>query len=196
MVLLPIIVSAGVIFLLYSIPPPWVKRYMGAVDDFKGLLSSEALGDAVHHAATKNDGEVISIVGAEMNGIVHEAIPAFTEKLASEAVGLVASMYTSGVAKDMGQTSGAARGYLKLPGIQKQALRVGAESLAGGALGGILPPEIAGMVSPEMIQSFMSSLLTPAGTGGVSGNGNVNSSPFGAGSPQVSTDTPTLGSPI
>ena len=60
--LLPVIVSAAVIGLLYLIPPPWVKRYMGAVDDFKELLSPSALGDAVHHAAMKNDGEIMTTV--------------------------------------------------------------------------------------------------------------------------------------
>ena len=163
---MPVIVSAAVIGLLYLIPPPWVKRYMGAVDDFKELLSPSALGDAVHHAAMKNDGEIMTTVGEEMNGIVHEAIPVFTEKLANEAVGLVASMYSKGVASEMGKSSGSARGYLKLPGIQKAALKTGAESLLGGGLGQLLPEGMEGMISPEMIQGFMSSLMTPAGNGG------------------------------
>jgi len=188
MVLLPVIVSAGVITLLYLIPPPWVKRYMGAVDDFKGSLAPEALGDAVHHAATKNNGEIMTIMGEEANGIIHEAIPAFTEKLAAEAVGLVSSMYTKGIAKDMGETSGAARGYLKLPSIQKQALKTGVESVAGGALGQFLPPEIAGMISPEMLQGFLSSMLAPAGNGGPS-------TAVGA-PPQGNTEQPRLGSPV
>jgi hypothetical protein len=171
-VLLPVIVSAAVICLLYLIPPPWVKRYMGAVDDFKELLSPTALGDAVHHAVTKNDAEVMQIAGEYANGAIHEAIPAFTEKLANEAVGLVASMYTSGVAKDMGKASGAARGYLQLPSIQKQALKTGVESMGTGMLGGLLPPEIASMITPEMIQSFMSGLLTPGGNGAQAPAGN------------------------
>ena len=185
MTLLPVIVSAGVITLLYLIPPPWVKRYMGAVDDFKGLLSPEALGDAVHHAATKNDGELLTIAGEEANGIVHEAVPLFAEKLAGEAVGLISSMYTTGVAKDMGKTSGAARGYLQLPSIQKQALKTGVERVAGGALGQFLPPELASMISPEMLQGFLGSLMTPAG------NGNVT----GAAPPQANSQ-PRLGSPV
>ena len=139
---------------------------MGAVTDIKELFTPVALGDAVHHAVTKNDAEVMQIAGEYANGAINDAIPAFTEKLAAEAVGLVASMYTSGVAKDMGKTSGAARGYLKLPGIQKQALKAGAEGILGGGLGQLLPPELAGVISPEMIQSFMSSLMTPAGNGG------------------------------
>ena len=166
MAISPVIVSAGVICLLYLIPPPWVKRYMGSVDDLKGLLTPHALGDAVHHAVTKNDSEILDTVGAEMNGIVHEAIPVFTERLANEAVGLVASMYTKGVASDMGKSSGAARGYLKLPGIQKAALKTGAESMLGGGLGQLLPEGMGDMISPEMIQGFMSSLMTPAGNGG------------------------------
>ena len=186
MVLLPIVVSAGVIFLLYTIPPPWVKRYMGAVDDLKSLLNPTALGDAVHHAVTKNDIEILNTVGEELNGIVHEAMPIFTEKLANEAVGLVASMYSKGVAKDMGKASGAARGYLKLPGIQKAALKTGAESMLGGALGGLLPPELAGVVTPEMLQSFLGNMLQ-------GGNGApASSSP----SQQSSNQTPQLGSPV
>jgi len=164
-VLLPVIVSAGVIILLYSIPPPWVKRYLGAVDDVKSLLTPTALGDAVHHAAMKDDAALLTILGEEANGIVHDAIPVFTERLANEAVGLVASMYSKGIASEMGKKSGAARGYLQLPGIQKQAVRAGAESLLGGGLGQLLPPELAGVITPEMLQGFMSSLLTPGGNG-------------------------------
>ena len=164
-VLLPVIVSAAVIILLYTIPPPWVKRYLGAADDIKGLLSPSVLGDAVHHACTKNDGEVLTIVGEEMNGIVHEAIPVATEKLAQEAVGLVASMYSKGVASEMGKRSGAARGYLQLPGIQKAALKTGAESLLGGGLGELL----GGMdIPPELIQQFLSGMAGNAGNGGPS----------------------------
>jgi hypothetical protein len=185
-VLLPIVVSAGVILLLYTVPPPWVKRYMGAADDLKQLLSPTALGDAVHHAVTKNDAEVLTIVGEEMNGIVHEAIPVATERLANEAVGLLASMYTKGVAKDMGERSGAARGYLKLPGIQKQALKTGAESLLGGGLGELL----GGVdISPEMIQMFMSSMAGGRnnGPGAVSNMGQP---------PSPNQQLPQLGSPV
>ena len=187
MVLLPIVVSAGVIFLLYTIPPPWVKRYMGAVDDLKGLLTPVALGNAVHHAVTKNDSEILTTVGEEMNGIVHEAIPMFTERLANEAVGLVASMYSKGVASEMGKTSGAARGYLQLPGIQKAALKTGAESLLGGGLGQLLPPELAGVITPEMIQDFMGNMLNKGGDNGAPGS---------PGQSQQSSSLPQLGSPV
>ena len=122
-------------------------------------------------------------MGAEMNGIVHDAIPIFTERLANEAVGLVASMYSKGVASEMGKTSGAARGYLKLPGIQKAALKTGAESLLGGGLGQLLPEGLEGFISPEMIQGFMSSMANPAGNGGPA-------------TPQGSQSTPMLGSPV
>ena len=159
--LLPVIVSAGVIILLYSIPPPWVKRYLGAVDDVKSLLSPTALGDAVHHAAMKDDAALLTILGEEANGIVHDAIPVFTERLANEAVGLVASMYSKGIASEMGKKSGAARGYLQLPGIQKAALKTGAESLLGGGLGELL----GGLnLPPELIGQFLSSMTTQ-GTG-------------------------------
>jgi len=161
-VLLPVIVSGAVIALLYLVPPPWVKRYLRVADNLGSYLSPTSLGDAVHHALTKNNAEVLTIVGEEANGIVHEAIPMLSERLANEAVGLVASMYSKGVAKDMGKLSGAARGYLKLPGIQKAALKTGAESLLGGGLGGLL----GGLdIPPEVIGQFLSSMATQGATG-------------------------------
>ena len=162
MVLLPVIVSAAVIILLYTIPPPWVKRYLGAAEKIQEIASPTNLGDAIHHAVTKNEGEILTIMGEEANGIVHEAIPVATERLANEAVGLIASMYSKGVAKDMGKASGAARGYLKLPGIQKAALKTGAESLLGGGLGELL----GGMeIPPEVIQGFLSSMAGGSNNG-------------------------------
>ena len=183
MVLLPVAVSAAVIFLLYSIPPPWVKRYLGAIDRLEKVLSPTAFGDAIHHAVTKNDGEILTVIGEEANGIVHEAIPVLSERLAHEAVGLVASMYSKGVASEMGKSSGAARGYLKLPGIQKAALKTGAESLLGGGLGSLL----GGLdIPPEMIAQFLSSMATR-------GAGN-NGSPPGLQSQNV--QVPELGAPV
>ena len=175
MVLLPIIVSVGltlVVFItIYKIPPGWMSRETSALrEELQRLASPSNLGDAIHHAVTKNDAEILSIVGEEANGIIHEAIPLLSERLAHEAVGLVASMYTKGVARDMGKTSGAARGYLQLPGIQKAALKTGAESLLGGGLGELL----GGMnIPPEMIAQFLSSM---AG-GGNNGPGAPNAGP-------------------
>jgi hypothetical protein len=167
MVLLPIIVSVGIsatlFIVLYKIPPGWVSQQATEIAaSLQEITNPTNLGDAIHHALTKNDAEVLGIVGEEANGIVHEAIPLATEKLANEAVGLIASMYSKGVASEMGKRSGAARGYLQLPGIQKTALKTGAESLLGGGLGELL----GGMdISPEMIQMFMSSMAGGSNNG-------------------------------
>ena len=165
-VLLPIFVSIGltaaVFILIYKIPPGWVSHQAAEISaSLEKITDPTNLGDAIHHAVTKNDSEILTIVGEEANGIVHEAIPAFSEKLANEAVALVSSMYSKGVAKSMGESSGAARGYLALPGIQKAALKTGAESMLGGALGNFLPPEIAGLLTPEMIQGFLTGAMNP-----------------------------------
>ena len=181
-VLLPVLVSAAVIILLYTIPPPWVKRYLGSVEDIKHILTPVAMGDAVHHALVKNEGEVLTIVGEEANGIVHEAIPAFSAALANEAMGALAAMYSKGVASEMGKKSGAARGYLALPGIGKQAVKQGAEGLLGGALGQYLPEGVdLGQLLPLLLQ------------GGLQGNGAAPNAPQPSANSQ---SLPQLGNPV
>jgi hypothetical protein len=180
--LLPVVVSAAVILLLYTIPPPWVKRYMGAVEQLKEIGSPQNLGNAIHHAACKNEYEVMNVAADYADDAVQKAIPKLTASMAEEALHTLGAMYEKGYASKMGDKSGATRGYLSLPGFQKHAAKAGLEGLAGGALGNFLPPEIAGMITPEMINGFMSSLLTPAG------NGGVNQGAPGA-SPQAATNS-------
>ena len=192
MVLLPIIVSVGltaaVFITIYRIPPRWVTAQTDRLDAFitrlDSITSPQFVGDAIHHAVMKNDAELLAVAGSEANGIVHEAMPVFTEHLAKEAVQTLGAMYQSGYASKIRGESGGAKGYLSLPGFSKHAAKAGVEGLAGGALGGLLDD-----IPPEVIQGFMSSLLTP----GAKDNGPKG---LPAGSPQAANQTPMLGSPV
>ena len=169
--LLPIFVSIGlsaaIFVLIYKIPPGWVSQQTAEINQsLQQLTSPSYAGDALHHAMTKNDNEVIQIASEYANGAIYDAIPVFSASLAKEGMSALAAMYSKGVASDMGKQSGAARGYLALPGIQKQVVKVGAESLLGGGLEGIL-----GNIPPEVIQGFLSSM-----TGAGAGNGQQSQS--------------------
>jgi len=139
------------------------REVMAGMATLKSIASPQQLGDALHHAIMKNDGEIMQEAGEHMNGIVADAIPLFSSKLAEEAMGALGSMYSSGVAKQLGKSSGAARGYLNLSGIGKQAVKQGAEGVLGGALGGLLPE---GIDIGSLISMFMASKGAGGGNGG------------------------------
>jgi len=184
-VILPVAVSACVILLLYLVPPPWVKKYLGTAEEITQAIAAaslpETMGDAVHHALTKNDGEVMQELGEHLNGVVAENVPTFTKALAGEAVAALSVMTTPGQARALKDKSGAAKGYLNLGGsIQRQAVRTGAESMAGGALGEIMSHPVYGPLAQQFIQDALTKKL---------GGGN-------GGQPQQQQQLPIGGSPI
>lgn len=164
--LIPVYILAALGFLLAAAGVKLAydskREVMAGMATLKSIASPQMLGDALHHAVMKDEGAIMQEVGEHMNGVVHSAIPVFTEKLATEVMGALGSMYSTGVAKQLGKSSGAARGYLNLSGIGKQAVKQGAEGMLGGALGGLLPE---GVDIGSLITMFMNSKGAGGGNG-------------------------------
>ena len=93
-VVLPIVVSAAVILLLYTIPPPWVKRYMSALGnlDLEAMTTPEALGATLRHAYSIED------VAGAINAVINEQKPAIGQFIADEGIPMLAAIGSKEVA--------------------------------------------------------------------------------------------------
>jgi len=116
-VLLPVAVSAAVILLLYTIPPPWVKKYLSALDriDFEAITSPKHLGETIRHAYPPED------IAGMVDAVVTSQRPAVAQFIADEGIPMLAAIGSSEVAK-------AARGG-------KSSLASAVGNLGGGAAG-------------------------------------------------------------
>ena len=172
-VVLPVIVSAAVILLLYTIPPPWVKRYMSAFDrlDLEAMTAPEALGATLRHAYPPEDvaGMSIAIIESQRPAIkqfiVDEGIP-FLAAAGSKEVAANARGGKSSLASAVGDLGSGAAG---LQGLASLIAKPGKAS-GVGELVQYLP----------LIQQFMSNQSqqspsnggpqAPAGPGHAGGN--------------------------
>ena len=95
-VLVPIAVSAAVILLLYTIPPPWVKRYMRALDDLdlQAMSTPEAIGQTLRHAYPPED------VAGMVNAVVEAQKPAVKQFVIDEGIPFLAAAGSSEVARN------------------------------------------------------------------------------------------------
>jgi len=116
-VILPVIVSAAVILLLYTIPPPWVKRYLNVLGDtdLQDVLSPHALGMTLRHAYPPED------VAGMVNAVIEAQKPSIQQFIVDEGIPFLAASGSAEVAAN-------ARGG-------KSALASAVGDLGGGAAG-------------------------------------------------------------
>lgn len=95
-VLLPIAVSAAVVLLLYTIPPPWVKRYLRALEgiDLQAITAPQALGETLRSAYPPED------VAGMVDAVITSQRPAVKQFLADEGIPMLAAIGSSEVAKN------------------------------------------------------------------------------------------------
>ncbi len=123
-VILPVIVSAAVILLLYTIPPPWVKRYLSLLGDvdLQDALKPTNLGMTIRQAYPPEDvaGMVNAVVEAQKPAIkqfiVDEGIP-FLAATGSKEVAANARGGKSALASAVGDLGGGAAGLQGLAGL-------------------------------------------------------------------------------
>ena len=158
-VLLPVIVSAAVILLLYTIPPPWVKRYMRVMDDIdlKAMTAPQALGETLRHAYPPED------VAGVIDAVITSQRPHVMHFLTDEGIPMLAAIGSGEVAKN-------ARGGKSRLASAVGDLGAGAAGLQGLAALVAKPGKSSGlgdlMQYLPMIQSFMSSQSTGPANGG------------------------------
>ena len=169
-VILPIIVSAAVILLLYTIPPPWVKRYLNVLGDLdlKDITSPHNLGMTLRHAYS------IEEVAGAVNAIIEAQKPSVKQFVIDEGIPFLAAAGSKEVAAN-------ARGGKSELAAAVGDLGSGAAGLQGLVASLAKPGKASGMADMmqylPMIQQFMGS------QGG--GNGQPPSSPSQSSSPSL-----------
>lgn len=95
-VLLPVAVSAAVILLLYTVPPPWVKRYLQVFDriDFEAITAPKHLGETIRHAYPPED------VAGMIDAVVTAQRPAVKQFIVDEGIPFMAAAGSAEVAKN------------------------------------------------------------------------------------------------
>ena len=93
-VVLPVIVSAAVILLLYTIPPPWVKRLLKPFDgiDLQAITAPKALGTTLRHAYPPED------VAGMINAIIEAQKPSAKQFIIDEGLPMLAAIGSKDVA--------------------------------------------------------------------------------------------------
>ncbi|GAH10450.1 unnamed protein product, partial [marine sediment metagenome] len=84
-----------VILLLYTIPPPWVKRYLKVFDavDLKAVMSPAHLGETIRHAYPPEMAVEMACAVIDYNK------PSFKQFIADEGIPMLAAIGSSDVAK-------------------------------------------------------------------------------------------------
>ena len=133
--------------MVYLRPPPWLRGTLAKLDRLQtNLVSPQTMGEALRAYCPPE--EAFEYV----NGVVHDNVPHLAEHLGQEAVGALGAIYGSKAGSEMGTKSGAARGYLSLSGLGKQAVSMGGRDLLGGALGELLEHPLAQQFIMQALQ--------------------------------------------
>jgi len=132
--------------LIYVRPPPWVKGLLVKLDRLPQTITPQFVGEALRHAYPPEE------TWEYANGVLHDNVPHLAEALGKEAVGAIGAIYGSKAGSEMGKKSGAARGYLGLSGIGKQAVQMGGRDLLGGGLAELLEHPIAQQFIMQALQ--------------------------------------------
>ena len=147
-VILPVIVSAAVILLLYTIPPPWVKRYLNVLGDLdlKDITSPHNLGMTLRHAYSIED------VAGAVNAVIEAQKPSVKQFVIDEGIPFLAAAGSKEVAAN-------ARGGKSELAAAVGDLGSGAAGLQGLVASLAKPGKASGMADImqylPLIQSFM-----------------------------------------
>ena len=149
-VILPVIVSAAVIILLYTVPPPWVSKYLRALGDIdlQAMTAPQALGETLRSAYPPAD------VAGMVDAVITSQRPHIMSFLTDEGIPMLAAIGSGEVAKN-------ARGGKSRLASAVGDLGAGAAGLQGLAALVAKPGKSSGlgdlMQYLPMLQGFMQS---------------------------------------